>query len=162
MRVKLAKRAVAVASASALAAGVGAVTPALAAPVPTVQVPCSSGALSTAISGASSGAVLRLASSCTYVLASALPDVTTALTLQGGTNSAIERSYAVGTPDFSLLFVGVGGNLTVTNVSFKNGDAGQGGAIFADHGPLSVTGGTFTGNYSPGTAAPSTASRVSP
>ena len=147
MRRKLARTVAA--GAAAVAAGLGAATPALAAPVPTVQVPCNVSALSSAIGGASSGAVLRLASSCTYTLTSALPNVSTTLTLQGGTKSTIERSYVGATPDFALLTLVVGGNLTVTNVNFTNGSGGDyGGAIDAEDGPLSVTGGTFSGNTS--------------
>ena len=52
MRVNLTKRAKVAASDGALAVGLGAASPALAAPVPTVQVPCSTGVLSSDYSGA--------------------------------------------------------------------------------------------------------------
>ena len=52
----------AIVAGTAAVAGLATASPALAAPVPTVQVPCRVSALASAISGASSGAVLRLAS----------------------------------------------------------------------------------------------------
>ena len=148
-RTKLAQGALAAAAAGGLAvAGLGTAAPALAAVI-TVNVPCSTGALSNAISAAVDGDVLRLASNCTYVLTSALPDVTASITIQGSATSTIERSYAGATPDFSLLTVGAGGDLTVTKVNFKNGYATTyGGAIYGEDGPVTVNGGTFTGNYS--------------
>ena len=80
MRIKNMKTAIA--AGTAALAGLAAASPALAAPVPAVQVPCRVSALASAISGASNGAVLRLAS-CTYVLTSALPKIRKTLTLQG-------------------------------------------------------------------------------
>ena len=74
----------------------------MAAPI-TVNVPCSTGALSGAISGAVSGDVLQLAGNCTYLLASALPQVTVGLTIQGSPTSTIERGYP---GSFPLLWVG--------------------------------------------------------
>jgi predicted outer membrane repeat protein len=71
------------------------------------------------------------------------------VTLQGAAATTIERRYGAATPHFSLLSVGTGGNLTVTNVNFKNGYAvDEGGAIYGEDGRVSVTGGTFTGNHS--------------
>ena len=106
---------------TAAVAGLATALPALAAPIPTVQVPCRVSALASAISGASNGEVLRLAS-CTYVLNSELPMIVKRLTLQGSTATTIERSYAGGTPHFSLLNV-AGGSLTVTDVNFADGYA---------------------------------------
>jgi predicted outer membrane repeat protein len=138
----------AIVAGTAAVAGLATASPALASPVPAVQVPCRVSALASAISGAPDGAVLRLAS-CTYLLTSALPDIHTRLTLQGGPASTIERRYGGSTPHFSLLSVGTGGNLTVTNVNFKNGDAvDEGGAVYGEDGPVSITGGTFTANHS--------------
>src|SRR5580704_2048604 len=118
MRIKFMRTAIV--AGTAAVAGLATASPAMAAPIPTVQVPCRVSALASAISGASNGAVLRLAS-CTYLLTSALPAITHRLTLQGAAATTIERRYGGATPHFSLLSVGTGGNLTVTNVNFKNG-----------------------------------------
>src|ERR1039457_82309 len=89
--------------------------PAQAAPI-TAQVPCSTSALSSAITNAVDGDVLQLAKNCTYVLTGALPEVTVTLTIQGSTTtSTIARSSAGATPHFRQLTVGTGGDLTVKN-----------------------------------------------
>ena len=150
MHVRYRMTALAAATAGGLAlAGLTGAAPALAKPIPTpIHVPCSPDALSSAISGAAGGDVLYLATNCTYLLTSALPDVAVPLTLYGF-NSTIERSSDGGTPDFSLLTLATGGSLAVDNVNFANGAASAyGGGIDAEYGPVSVTGGTFTGNYS--------------
>jgi predicted outer membrane repeat protein len=104
-------------------------------------------ALASAIDGAPDGAVLRLAS-CTHVLTGNLPIIHTRRTLQGAADSTIERRYGASTPRFSLLSVAPGGNLTVTHVNFTNGYAPTvGGAIDGEDAPVSITGGTFTGNH---------------
>ncbi len=142
MRIKFMRTAI-VAGTAAMA-GLATASPALAAPIPTVQVPCRVSALASAISGASNGEVLRLAS-CTYVLTAELPIITHRVTLQGSTATTIERRYGGATPHFSLLSVGSGGNLTVTNVNFKNGYAvDEGGAIYGEDGPVSPTQGQDT------------------
>ena len=52
--------------------------------------------------------------------------ITTRLTLQGSTATTIERSYAGGTPALRPARASaIGGNLTVTNVNFTNGYAGD-------------------------------------
>ena len=146
MRMKFMRTAIV--AGTAAVAGLATAAPALGSPVPTVQVPCRVSALASAISGA------RAARCCGWRPARTCWPVPcrrshTRLTLQGSTATTIERSYAGGIPHFSLLTVGVGGNLTVTNVNFTNGYAlDEGGAIYGVDGPVSVTGGTFTGNYS--------------
>ena len=87
----------AIVAGTAAVAGLATASPALAAPIPTVQVPCRVSALASAISGASNGEVLRLAS-CTYVLTAELPIITHRVTLQGSTATTIERRYGGATP----------------------------------------------------------------
>ena len=160
MRVKFMRTAIV--AGTAAVAGLATASPALASPVPTVQVPCRVSALASAIDGAPDGAVLRLAS-CTYVLTGNLPIVHTRLTLQGSTASTIERRYGASTPHFSLLSVGPGGNLAVTNVNFTNGYAPTvGGAIDGEDAPVSITGGTFTGNHAGEYRVPSGTTKASP
>src|ERR1017187_53004 len=78
---------------------------ALAAPTPaTVLVPCSASALASDISAATSGETLLLTPGCTYYLHSALPDITTDLTIEGY-GATLQRSYAPDTPDFTILTV---------------------------------------------------------
>ena len=73
--------------------------------------------------------------------------MTVPLTIQGP--GTIERSTALGTPAFSLLNVGKGGDRTVSQINFRNGNAvAYGGAIYGEGGPVTVHGGTFTENHS--------------
>ncbi len=122
-----------------LIAGIGPVDAARASS--TVPVPCRVGALRLAMSRASSGERLSLAPNCTYVLARGLPTVTSDLTVLGN-GATLERSYAAGTPAFTILESQCCGALTVENLNFRHGD----NAITVDGGSLTVTGGTFTGN----------------
>jgi hypothetical protein len=111
------------------------------------RVPCDPAALQSAMAGAAAGGRVALAPECTYVLTSGLPAVTGTLTITGNA-ATLERSSAPGTPDFTILPV-TGGNLTITHLSFTNGNAGSanGGAISVTRkGQLTVTGGTFAGN----------------
>src|ERR1700684_818734 len=114
-----------------------------------VPVPCSTPALISAISDASSGQKLLLAFGCTYVLTGALPDIDTNLTIVGY-GATLERSNDVGTTDFTILTVD-SGDVNLVEVNFRNGggdaDSGARGAIYND-GNLTVLGGTFTGNSS--------------
>jgi predicted outer membrane repeat protein len=150
MRAKFAKTVLAAAAAGAVVtAGVGVAGPALGASGQ--LVPCSASALSSAMTGATSGEVLQLAKGCTYVLSTALPDVSVNLTLQASGNfTTIERSSAGGTPNFSLLTVTSGARLTANNVNFRNGSSpgNFGGAIYGVNGSITVNGGTFSGNLS--------------
>ena len=143
MRITFRPGAIAATAAGGLAvAGLGTTAPALAAPI-TVNVPCSATALAGAISGAVGGDVLQLAGNCTYLLSSALPQVTVGLTIQGSPTSTIEWGYP---GSFPLLWVGTSDGLTVSHVNFKDGDAPYGGAIYGKSGPVTVNGGTFSGN----------------
>jgi predicted outer membrane repeat protein len=127
----------------------------------TVLVPCSASALASDISAATSSETLLLTPGCTYYLHSALPDITTDLTIEGY-GATLERSYAPDTPDFTILTVGgtygltakgdgQGRDLTVVDVNFRNGggsDDYHGGAIYNDGGTVTVRGGIFTDNSS--------------
>jgi hypothetical protein len=127
------------------AAGLGYSPSALAGPPPvTIYVPCSVTSLATDISGAVSGETLSLAAFCRYVLTAALPDISNNLTIRGN-DATIERSYVSGTPGFAILTAN-SGELTVSNLNFRNGYSEYGGAIDSEGGTLSVTGGHFTGN----------------
>jgi hypothetical protein len=70
-------------TATLTAAGLAGVQPALAATASRVSVPCSTGALASAMSGAASGETIRLAAGCDYVLTAALPPVSASLTIEG-------------------------------------------------------------------------------
>src|SRR5580692_848195 len=149
MQLKLTKTAVRIGAVCALAAAaaLGFTQAALAAPAQgAVSVPCSAAALASAITGASSGETLNLAKFCVYKLTEALPEVGTDLTINGN-QSTIERSYASGTDDFTIL--DNDGELVLNKVNFRNGDSDSdfAGAIYNDD-ELTVNGGTFTGNTS--------------
>ncbi len=119
----------------------------------TVNVPCSSAALSAAINIANSAAgadTLNLAAGCPYFYTagdavntdSALPRITSPITING--NGAIIAR--VGGPQFRLLRVENTGNLTLNNVIILGGSStGSGGAIF-NGGSLTVTNSTVSGN----------------
>ena len=115
-----------------------------------VSVACKTAALISAISGASSGEKLQLASSCTYRLTAALPDIHTGLTI-AGSGATLERSEADGTPDFTILTVDAG-DVNLVDVNFRNGGGSNDGyylytgAIDNEGGNITVLGGTFTGN----------------
>jgi hypothetical protein len=84
-----------------------------------VSVPCTAPALRAAISGSSAGDTLNLATGCTYVLVSALPVISHDLTI-GGDDATLQRSFASGTPAFTMLSA-TGGVLTITDLSFIHG-----------------------------------------
>ena len=125
--------------------GLGSTQAALASPAPTF-VPCPT-SLSTAISSASSGAVLILAPGCTYWLTeSGLAVDGKELTIVGH-HATIARSYAEDTPPFSIFSVTSGGNLTLNDVNVRNGDGDDdGGAISNVDGFVTINGGTFSHN----------------
>ena len=149
MHLKFAKTAARIAAAGAVVAtvGLGSAQMALANPAPSVHVPCSAAALSTAITDNTGGETLSLATFCVYRLTSALPDITEDLTIDGNL-STIERSYAPATPDFRIFTVDVAVDLVLNHVNLRNGDSGDndGGAIYNEDGTVTVNGGTFTGN----------------
>jgi predicted outer membrane repeat protein len=150
MRAKFPRTLITAAAAGlAVAAGPLAAQAASASVSGTVFVPCNPTTLATDLAGASSGEVLMLASNCTYVLTSALPDITTDLTLRGFA-STLERSLTGSPPDFSLLDVTSAVDVNISGLNFVNGAAAdEGGAIDNDDdGALTVSGGTFSGNTS--------------
>ena len=123
-----------------VAAGLGSVQVAQAA-VAVTGVPCSVTALAAAVSSATSGETLSLASRCTYHLTAGLPVISQDLAILGN-GATLERSYAPGTPAFTILQADDGA-LTVTKLNFRNGN----GAIAITHdATLTVNGGTFTRN----------------
>src|SRR5262249_50755142 len=104
------------------------------APVQASSIGCTTSALISAINSASSGSTIDLATNCTYTLTSAfassvgLPPVSITLTINGH-NAVIQRSSAAGTPNFRLFNVNGSGNLTLSNLILKGGNAAGGGAI---------------------------------
>lgn len=79
-------------------------------------------------------------------LTAALPDITTAITIEGN-GYTIQRNS--GAPDFGVLKVTSAGNLTLKQATISGGVAtdGMGGGI-SNSGTLSVQDSTITGNYS--------------
>ena len=118
-----------------------------------VTVPCGEGALGAAITAAGNGAILSLAPRCTYELTAALPAISQDLTIAGN-DATVERSLAPGTPAFSILTVNPDVDLSVSNLNFRNGGSGAGGALgdtpaggaIDNGGNLAVSGGNFTDN----------------
>ena len=139
------------AAAGAVAAGLlaviaGGAQSALAASRGVLAIPCSAPALTAAISGATSGETLSLATLCRYELTAPLPPVLGNLTIQGN-HATIERSQAAGTPEFTILTVGgppayASKSVRIASLNLSNGAPG----IFVDSGSLSVSGGLFSGN----------------
>lgn len=132
-------------TASLLAAGGGGAQTALAGSRSVVQVPCSAAALTAAVSSASSGETLSLATLCTYGLTSALPPITEKLTIKG--NYATIEGQGTGAPDFTILTVGGRsgtdiGTLAASDLNISGGAPG----INLLNGAVSVNGGTFSGN----------------
>jgi hypothetical protein len=123
-------------------------------------VPCSVTSLISAISTANTtpaNSSITLTSGCVYALTAAnnttdggngLPVITGQVSIQGS-GATITRS---GTAAFRLLDVATGGSLALSGGTLSNGLANGGvsggGAIFS-HGPLTVTGTTFSGNSAP-------------
>lgn len=112
-----------------------------------VSVPCSATALASAITSASNGEILQLTRFCTYQLTAPLFPISTNLTIRGN-QATIERSLAPSTPDFTILDVPLGDELTIRYLTFRDAVAneqGAGGAI-ENAGSLTITGGSFVGN----------------
>ena len=80
-------------------------------------------------------------------LTSALPVVTTDVTLEGG-DFEIRRDDA--TPDFRILEFQGGADARLKNVTISNGRADKGGAIYHDANSLTLVNATLTGNESTG------------
>jgi predicted outer membrane repeat protein len=149
MNIRLPRTAARIAVFGGIAAlGLGSTQAALASPPPppSTFVPCNT-SLSTAITDADTGAVLTLAPNCTYWLTeTGLPVITKTLTIVGH-NSSVTRSYADGTPSFSIFSVHDRGNLTLDDVNVRNGNGDDnGGAISNVNSFVTINGGTFSGN----------------
>jgi chitodextrinase len=123
-------------------------------------IACSVSSLVSSIKSAASGATIILARKCTYTLTAknnvtdggtGLPVITKKLTITGNL-ATIKRSTTVGTPAFRIFDVSSAGHLTISAMTLSNGLANNGvigGGAIANHGPLSVTSTTFSGNSSP-------------
>ena len=123
---------------------------------------CTTPALISAITlaNATNGTV-TLTSGCTYTLTAinnttdnggvGLPVITRNVTIQGA-GATIARSTASGTPVFRIFDVSSAGSLTLNSVTISNGLANngqQGGGGIFNHGTLTITGSTFSGNSEP-------------
>jgi hypothetical protein len=116
----------------------------------TVTVPCTSvpttdgAALLAAVNAHASGDTVVLAAGCTYTLDTAgFNSFGDTLTLQGN-GATINRSSG---NNFRFFDLSSGGNLTVSNVTFNNGNPeSDGGAIFTSDASLTITNSTFTNN----------------
>jgi hypothetical protein len=117
-----------------------------------INVPCdpTGGALQSAIMNAMSGDTLVLASGCTYSIASqaapgeALPVINKKLSILGR-DAIIERSPTAST-NFGLFEVDSGGNLSLTELTVRNGKSVAGGGIFVHGGQLTTNVVTIMGN----------------
>ena len=101
-----------------------------------LPVACGVGALVAAIHSANAGAAdtLVLAADCTYKLRAVdndnkgpngLPAITSAVTIVGN-RAVIQRSTNPATPPFRLFFVDTTGNLTLQDLTIRNGQAAAG------------------------------------
>lgn len=127
--------------------GLGSAQAAMAGGPTTVHVPCYTGALASAISGAASGETIVLAPGCVYRLATALPTIGTDMTIIGYDTELL--GYRPD-PGFPLLTVAASVDLTVVNVDFRDGGGSgvDGGAIYEPYdSDVTVDGGIFTDNY---------------
>jgi hypothetical protein len=105
----------------------------------------------------SSDDVINLSSGCTYTLTNdfagigngltpGLPGIFNTLTINGH-GATIERSSDLLTPTFGLISVPTGGNLTLNDVTLRNGASGAGGAIVTfNGGVVTVNNVTFVNN----------------
>jgi hypothetical protein len=111
-----------------------------------VAVPCSSAALAGAIGTANAApSLLRLAPFCTYLITTALPQVTGVIDLLGGPATSIKRDPA--TLDTRLLDVAFGGRLRARGITLLNGvtTTAPGGGI-RNAGTLVLDHVTLSGN----------------
>ena len=155
----------------AAAAVVAPVIASLAAEQPALAatVPCTVAGLVAAIqaaNGVAAGATVTLPSGCVYTLlaqrnvtdgGTGLPVITGKVTIQGN-GATIRRSAAAGTAAFRIFDISQAGHLTLNSLTLSNGladNGAQGGGAIFNHGTLSVTASTFTGNSSPATSGTS-------
>ena len=109
-----------------------------------------------AIDTAASGDTISLAAGCTYTLTivnndtgyglNGLPVIDKTLTIEGS-GATIERSYVDGMPEFRILHVGAGGDLSLNDLTISNGFLGSwyGGGIY-NEGILTIANSTISGN----------------
>jgi hypothetical protein len=128
------------------------VTPAHAAVIPVAcNVPALIAAINTA-EGNGQADTMNLAAGCTYTLTAVdnvtdgpngLPNVTTQITINGN-GAIIERA---GATNFRIFHIAAGGDLTLNDVTIRNGDAGagDGGGIY-NGGTLTLDSSTVSGN----------------
>lgn len=123
------------------------------------QTPCTAAALISAITLANTtNGTVTLTSGCTYTLTAinnttdnggvGLPVINGRVTIQGS-GATITRSTASGTPVFRIFDVSSAGSLTLNSVTISNGlsnNGTQGGGGIFNHGTLTITGSTFSGN----------------
>lgn len=107
-----------------------------------VQVPCNTAALTRDVNNAAETQTLTLAAGCVYDLTQGLQtNGGVTLTIEGN-GATLQRSYAAGTPPFSILQVNTFG-VILHQVNFRNGanavSVGPGNSVDVD-------GCTFTGN----------------
>ena len=132
---------------------------AVSSPAFAATTPCTTSALISAITQANStNGTVTLTSGCTYTLTAinnttdnggvGLPVITRNVTIQGS-GATIARSTASGTPVFRIFDVSSAGSLTLNSVTIRNGlsnNGTQGGGGIFNHGTLTITGSTFSGN----------------
>jgi hypothetical protein len=127
---------------------------------PSITVPCSTSALIADIHAANSapGAdTLKLAPGCAYVLTAVdndtdgpngLPVISTQIAIEGR-GATIERSDTDGTPQFRILYVASAGDISIDELTIRNGDAGDTGAggIYNDGGTVVLNDSTVADNH---------------
>ncbi len=121
---------------------------------PAVTVPCRVSALVAALGSASAGETVTLATRCVYLLSAGLPTLSQDLTIDGS-GATLERSYAPGTPAFTILAI-TGGSVTIDDLEIRNGDngitlSGPGAAITVNHSVFFGNHGTDGGAISSNT-----------
>ena len=99
---------------------------------------------------------INLASGGAYILTTSvdgqdgLPGISNSMTINGN-GATIQRSGAVGTPDFRIFFVATGGTVTLSRLTISNGKGDndfRGGGIYNFAGTLNVNDCTLSGNSS--------------
>jgi predicted outer membrane repeat protein len=123
-----------------LGAGAGSARAALAGSV--TDVPCNVSALVATMGTVTAGETLNLAAGCVYHLTQAPPDVSQDLTIDGN-GAMIERSYASGTPAFTILTI-AGGTVTINDLEIRHGDNGI--TLSGPNATLTVNDSSFVNN----------------
>jgi predicted outer membrane repeat protein len=123
-----------------------------------VDVPCDTDALIAAIrtaNGSSEANTLNLAAGCTYTLTAVdndtdgpngLPSIRGEMTINAN-GATIQRSDAPGTSPFRIFYVAWDSELTLYQLTLRNGDPGalNGGGIY-NRGDVTLNGSTLSGN----------------